>query len=322
MLITRTPLRVSFFGGGSDLPAFYNVKDGLCVSTTIDSFIYLVVHPCVASHLRVIYSELEQVTDVNDIQHDRVRESLKFFEMTNNIEICSFSNVPVKGTGLGSSSTFTVGLVKALYQMKYGFPARGRDLADLAAFVELSLCGQPIGKQDQYAAACGGFKSYRFTPDHVFVRPVVMDPNTKFELESHLLFFNTGISRQASSIIKAWKPKENFDIISSLVDMAEQSLKFLEEGRVMDFGHLLHCAWSLKRIQKGVTNDHIDEMYDTAMKAGAVGGKLLGAGGGGYLMVFVAPERRENVLKAMAKYERRNFRFYNGASEICNLDFK
>src|SRR5271167_1803340 len=136
MLITKTPLRVSFFGGGSDLPAYYNQRNGLCVSTTINSFIYLAINRCVASHLKVIYSRLELVNDVEEVKHSRVRECLKFFELTSNMEICSFSDVPVKGTGLGSSSTFTVGLIKALYYIKYGTQISKRDLAEIACYIE------------------------------------------------------------------------------------------------------------------------------------------------------------------------------------------
>src|ERR1700741_1768305 len=218
MILTKTPLRVSFFGGGSDLPSYYgNDKYGLCVSTTINSFIYLAVHTCVANHIKVIYSQLELVDTVDKIQHDRVRECLKYAGVKSNMEICSFSDVPVKGTGLGSSSTFTVGLLRALGNLN---GISGKLLADMACEIEIEKCGEAIGKQDQYAAALGGFRAYRFTHDLVTCEHVWARPETVDALEESLLFFNTGISRNAASVLAKSNGDSNH-ITSQLVDMAE-----------------------------------------------------------------------------------------------------
>jgi D-glycero-alpha-D-manno-heptose-7-phosphate kinase len=317
MLLTKTPLRVSFFGGGSDLPSYYNHHDGLCVSTTIDSFVYLAINQCVAPHLKVIYSALELVKDVDDIKHSRVREALRHFDFKSNMEICSFSDVPHKGTGLGSSSTFTVGLVKALFWLKYRRRIPPEELAELAAYIEINRCAEAIGKQDQYAAAFGGFKAYAFYKDGVAVKPVVMDPATKLALEDHLFFFNTGIGRKASLVLEKQAVQTgNGERISELVEMAKHSLDLLKNGKVHDFGRLLHDSWELKKKLGGVTNAQIDEMYETAIKAGALGGKVLGAGGGGYMMFYVPRSHRSHVLDALRYYEHRDFRFFNKGSTI------
>jgi D-glycero-alpha-D-manno-heptose-7-phosphate kinase len=323
MLVTKTPLRVSFFGGGSDLPAYYQQKPGLCVSTTINSFIYLAVNKCVAKHLKVIYAELEQVYDVEDIHHSRVREALKYFEIPSNIEICSFSDIPTKGTGLGSSSSYTVGLVNALYYIKHGHPIASKsELASMSCFVEIDRCLEPIGMQDQYAATFGGFNAIRFYQNEIVVEPVKIHPFTARDLENHLLFFDTGISRQSSSILKTQqrdiRKGDSLNYISALVDMAEDSLKHLQNGHtnLKYFGHLLDDAWKIKKKLAKVSNDDIDEMYEFAIKAGAYGGKILGAGGGGYLMVFVPMAKKEAVIDAMKRYDRRDFKFFNHGSSL------
>lgn len=317
MFLTKTPLRVSFFGGGSDLPSFYKHKEGLCVSTTINSFVYMALKPCVAKHIKVVYSALELVGDIEDIKHSRVRECLKHFGFTSNMEICSFSDISHKGTGLGSSSTFTVGLLKALYWLKYRRPIVDSDLAELAAYIEIHRCAEPIGKQDQYAAACGGFRSYTFHKiGTVSALPVIMDEATKFNLQDHLIFINTGIARKSARVLeKQIIQADNLEVVGELVEMAKHSLTLLREGRVSDFGRLLHDAWTFKKKLVNVSNPQIDEIYETAMKAGALGGKILGAGGGGYMMFFVPRTRKIHVLEALKYYEHRDFRFYrHGAS--------
>jgi len=317
MLLTKTPLRVSFFGGGSDLPSFYTHKEGLVVSTTIDSFIYLAINQCVAPHLKVVYSALELVNDVDELKHSRVRETLRHFDINSNIEICSFSDIPHKGTGLGSSSTFTVGLVKALYWMKYRRSISGEELAELSAFIEIHRCSEHIGKQDQYAASFGGFKSYRFRHDGVEVRPVVMDPATKIDLEDHLIFVNTGLGRKANLVLEKQTAQPNFaNMIGELVEMAKHSLDLLEDGKLNDFGRLLHDAWNYKKQLAGVTNPLIDEIYEKAINAGALGGKVLGAGGGGYMMFYVPRTKKYQVLSALSGYQIRDFRFYNKGSSL------
>jgi len=317
MLLTKTPLRVSFFGGGSDLSSFYTHKEGLVVSTTIDSFIYMAINQCVAPHLKVVYSALELVNDVDDLKHSRVRETLRHFDINSNIEICSFSDIPHKGTGLGSSSSFTVGLVKALYWIKYRRSISGEELAELASFIEIHRCSEHIGKQDQYAASFGGFKSYRFRHDGVEVRPVVMDPATKIDLEDHLIYLNTGLGRKANLVLEKQTAQPNSaEMVGELVEMAKHSLDLLEDGKINDFGRLLHDAWSYKKQLAGVTNPLIDEIYEKAINAGALGGKVLGAGGGGYMMFYVPRTKKYQVLSALSGYQIRDFRFYNKGSSL------
>lgn len=308
MIVTRTPLRVSFFGGGSDIPEFYEkYGEGICISTTINSYIYLAVNRCVASHLRVIYSELEQVEKVDDIKHDRVREALKYWGIESNIEICSFSDMPTKGTGLGSSSTFTVGLMNALSRIASNDELGRWSLADLACHIEIDKCKQGIGKQDQYAAAYGGLNRYTFTPTGVYVDPVQVTRYTSHALNSNLLFFNTNITRDATAVLAPQiESLKNDDkavgYTKKLVDMARTGTKLLEDNKLNDFGALLGQSWEIKRnMSPGVSTQLIDEMYDECIVNGALGGKLLGAGGGGYLMMYVPNHHKKAVIEAMDK---------------------
>ena len=266
MLVTKTPLRISFFGGGSDIPEFYENNEGHCVSAAINSYIYIAAHKCVAPHLKVIYSELELETDIEKIKHDRVREVLKELDMISNLEICSFSDIPVKGTGLGSSSTFTVGLINAIHKIKHPHGVLfTKELAELACHVEINRCKEPIGKQDQYAAAYGGLVSYKFHKDEVEVRRVNTSTIMDKQLCDNLLCFNTGVNRMASSIlteqVERLKNNINVDLTRNLVYMADQSVKMLESYKFDDFGALLNEGWGIKKkLSSNVSNQGIDEM--------------------------------------------------------------
>lgn len=321
MIITKTPLRISFFGGGSDIPQFYEENEGMVLSTTINSYIYLAVNRCVASHLRVIYSVLEQTDTVEEIKHDRVRECLQHFEIPSNIEIASFSDVPTKGTGLGSSSTFTVGLVNALYRICNGRNIDKQELAELASYIEINKCNEPIGKQDQYAAAYGGFNTIYFHGNEVRVKKPSIDAGTIYELNSNLLCFNTGINRQASDVLT--QQVENLKNIvtvektKSMVELAKTAVKMLEKKKVDDFGDLLDHAWQIKKqLSDNISNEQIDKMYSIAKTNGALGGKVLGAGGGGYLLVYAPDKNKKRVLEAMKNYQRFNFKFTNQGSTL------
>jgi D-glycero-alpha-D-manno-heptose-7-phosphate kinase len=315
MIISKTPLRVSFFGGGSDVPAYYNRKPGLVVSSTIDSFIYLAINRCVANHVKVIYSELEHVSSASDVKHDRVREALKLYQINSNIEICSFSDIPTKGTGLGSSSSFTVGLVKALEYLKRGGLIDPMAIADTAFEIENFRCGEPLGLQDQYAAAFEGFNEIRFDADNITVKPISLKPDTSEDLQNNLMFFNTGKCRSASIVLNQQiintASGNKDEILDEMVDIAEYSIKLLHKGKIDDFGALLDDTWKLKkRLANNVSNPEIDEMYDIAKRYGALGGKILGAGNGGYLMVYALGDKRMGIIDAMKNYERRKFRFH------------
>lgn len=316
MIVTKTPLRVSFFGGGSDLPQYYSTRPGMVLSTTIDRTIQIAVNKCDTDHCRVIYSTVEIKKDASQIKHDRVREILKLAGIKSNIEICSFSDVSTKGTGLGSSSSFTVGLVNALSKMNT------KDLAELACYVEINLCGESIGKQDQYAAAYGGFNCIRFHGTQVDVEPVGIDESTLSELNDRLMCFPTGLTRNTSDIlkdqIKRLEGSKSMDTTSQMVELAEQALVYLRQKRLDDFGSLLDESWTLKKsLAPNISNYDIDVMYELGMQAGALGGKVLGAGGGGYMLFYVPERSKERVLSAMAlDYKRFNFRFTNKGSEV------
>lgn len=320
MIITKTPLRVSFFGGGSDIPQFYESNKGLVLSTTIDRPIYIAVHGTQTPHAKVMYSEIEFVDDSSQLKHDRVREVLQYYGIDNHIEIASFSDIPTKGTGLGSSSTFTVGLLKAINEM-LGIQYNNYELAELACHIEIDKCKQPIGKQDQYAAAFGGFNAIAFEGDNTAVIPINISTETSSRLNDNLICFNTGITRQASSVlekqVKGLKNVVNIDNTAYMVDMAESAIRFLLKGRLDDFGSLLGDSWETKKkLSNNISNHTIDEMYDKAMKAGALGGKILGAGGGGYLLMYVPPKSHARVIKALSNYEIFDFNFTNQGSVV------
>lgn len=321
MIVTKTPLRISFFGGGSDIPEFYEQNDGMVLSTAIDRYIYIATNKCAIPHCRVIYSELEEQPTYETIKHDRVRETLRHLEISTNVEIASFSEISTRGSGLGSSSTFTVGLINALYKMKTGKSLDHHELAEQASFIEIHRCFEPIGKQDQYAAAYGGFNAIYFNGNQVRVRPVDMDHSFLIALDSNLLCFNTGINRAASSVlteqVASLKTGSNVEATKAVVELAKNGLKLLQKNKIDDFGHLLDQGWQIKKtLSSGITTPEIDEMYEHAIKNGALGGKLLGAGGGGYLLVYVPDKSKNRLLTAMSKYERFPFKFAKHGSTL------
>jgi len=324
MIVSSTPLRISFFGGGSDIPQYYNQKSGMVISTTIDKKIQIALNRCQTDHIRAVYSELEVVENIDNLKHDRIREALKMFQIKNNLEICSFSDVPTKGTGLGSSSTFTVGLIKALYTMKVLLHNK-KDLAESACDIEIDKCNEPIGKQDQYAAAYGGFNVIRFDSSGVEVTPLNIGAYSLRTLNDNLMCYSSGISRNTSDILSdqvknILSDDQAFDSTSALVDLAEQALKYFRANKIHDFGALLNEAWRYKKkLSSKISNPDIDYMYESALKAGALGGKLLGAGGGGYMLFYVPESARGSVSLAMREYKRFNFNFTDQGSTAVTL---
>lgn len=321
MIVTKTPLRMSFFGGGSDIPSFYEQHEGLVVSTTINSYIYIAMNRCVAKHFKIIYSEIEHTEELENIRHNRVREALRFFDIKSNVELCSFSDVTVKGTGLGSSSTFTVGLVNALYRSEYHKNIEPEELAEMASYVEINKCNEPIGKQDQYAAAFGGFNAIHFSAASTKVKPLRIAQSTIYDLQHNLYLFNTGTTRRTADILCDHVAKLdngiNVELTKSLVELAKNSIKMLETKKIHEFGELLDAGWVIKKtMSAGVSNPHIDEMYDLALSGGALGGKILGAGGGGYLLVYCPEYNRNRLLETMRHYERLPFKFTKEGSTI------
>lgn len=322
MIISRTPLRMSFVGGGSDLPVFYRKYGGAVVSTAINQFVYITLNKKFDEKIRVSYSKTEEARSVDRIKHPLVREAMKLLGIAGGVEITSIADIPGRGSGLGSSSTFTVGLLHALHAYA-GRYAGAEQLAREACTIEIERCGEPIGKQDQYAAAFGGLNFIQFHPDDsVTVDPILCQRETLRQLQEHTITFYTGITRSASVILKnqqsavaSEKKKQN--VMRKMTDLARQLKRELQENRVAAFGEIIHEGWLLKKsLADGITTGLIDDWYRKARQAGAAGGKLLGAGTGGFLMFHAPPERHEAITRALGDLRRMDFRFEPQGSRI------
>ncbi len=303
MIITRTPFRVSFAGGGSDIASFYERHGGCVLSTSINKYMYISVHPSFELQDTVLkYSETEIVKDIGEIQHKYFRSVLDMLRI-GGVEIVSTADIPA-GTGLGSSSSFTVGLLHSLYSYKGKFVSKEK-LASKACEIEIDILKNPIGKQDQYAAAYGGLNFYSFNKDgSVFVEPIIMKPEMFQRLENSLMMFYTGKVHSASSILA----QQSKNITSGdkeqnqlkMCELARELKEELQHNNVDAMGEILHEGWKLKRtLATGISNPFVDEMYDLAIRKGAVGGKLLGAGGGGFLLFYVPENRQQEVRTAL-----------------------
>ncbi|MFC1864236.1 GHMP kinase [Chloroflexota bacterium] len=305
MIISRTPFRISFVGGGTDLPDFYRVEPGAVVSTAINKYMYVVVNQRFTDAIRVsYYSKTEIVDAVDEIQHPIVREALKLAGITKGIEIASIADVHA-GAGLGSSSSFTVGLLNALYAYK-GVLKSAEELAREACHIEIDILGEPIGKQDQYIAAYGGFRYIQFNPDEsVLSELTIWSKENKEELLQNLLLLYTGDVRESSSILREQKEttehSDKFDSLKKLRDMAFELKGLLNNNTSPDIlVEFLHEGWLLKKqLASRISNNKIDEYYETALSAGAVGGKILGAGGGGFLLLYCPKGSQPQVKKAL-----------------------
>jgi len=291
MIITRTPFRVSFAGGGSDLKEFYSKNGyGAVVSAAINRYMYIAIHPYFHDKIRLKYSKTEDVENIDDIKHPIIRECLRKVRIERGIEIASFADVPA-GTGLGSSSSFTVGLLNALYAYKGKIVSKER-LAAEACEIEIEILKEPIGKQDQYAAACGNINYIRFNKDEtVDVSPILLTEPAKKKLEDSLCLYYTGGKRRAGDILNEQKKnlsdKDKFQNLEKMVELAEELRGVLQEENINAVGDILHKGWICKKeLASGISNEEIDNLYDKAMKCGAAGGKLLGAGGTGFLLIY------------------------------------
>jgi D-glycero-alpha-D-manno-heptose-7-phosphate kinase len=322
MIISKTPCRLSFAGGGSDMESYYREFGGAVVSITIDKYVYLTLQTKFDHRIRIGYSRTEEVERVDEIQHPIVRQCLKLLGPQQGVEITSHADIPSRGSGLGSSSSFTVGLLNGLYAYQ-GRHASAQELAEQACHVEINLCGDPIGKQDQYAAAFGGLHMYRFHPDGtVNVEPLICRPQTLKKLHSNLLIFYTGITRSAGDILKDQRQalggeRAAIEKMHRMVEYAHTVRRELENGNTAGVGEILHESWMLKRgLTGGISNQAIDDWYAAARAAGAVGGKILGAGGGGFLLLYVPQERREAVKRALGGLRELPFHFERDGSKI------
>jgi len=322
VIISKTPYRISFFGGGSDYPAWFREHGGVVLGTTIDKYCYVscrYLPPFFANRIRVVYSQIELCDTVEEIRHPAVREALRFLGVTAGVEIHHDGDLPAR-TGIGSSSSFTVGILNALHALKGEIVPR-RALMDEAIHLEQDVMREHVGSQDQVFAASGGFQLVEFGRDgSIQLQPMTLSKARVEELQSHLMLFFTGFSRTASDIaagVIREIPNRRRELETMCGYAREAATLLGRPGDLLDFGRLLHESWQLKRsLAACVTTPEIDAIYDAARKAGALGGKLLGAGGGGFFLLFVAPQRQQEVRKALDRFLHVPFRFSPEGSQI------
>ncbi len=321
MIISRTPFRVSFFGGGTDYPAWFNEHKGAVLATTINKYCYITCRylpPFFEHKSRIIYSKMEHVQKIDEINHPAVREVLRFLKIRKGVEIHHDGDLPAR-TGLGSSSSFTVGLLNSLYALK-GKMCTKEQLAKEAIYIEQQMCKENVGCQDQTLAAYGGLNFIEFGgTKHLQVRKMTIAHEMMEDLQRHLMLYFTGFSRTASEIAKYQIkniPKKKKEL-QTMYELAIEAFNILNGPNLKRFGRLLHESWQLKRgLSDKISSPFIDNIYETARRAGAIGGKLLGAGGGGFILLFVPPERQEKVKEKLKKLLLVPFEFEDLGSQI------
>lgn len=324
MIITRAPFRVSFCGGGSDLPSFYEKYGGCVLGTTIRKYMYITIQNYFfKDRIMLKYSQTEEVSSYEEIEHRICKQCLKDFGLMG-VEITSIADIPA-GTGLGSSSSFTVALLHLLHTYKGEYISK-YDLAKEACDVEINRLGDPIGKQDQFAAAFGGLNYYEFMPNGtVNVEPIIMSGDSYNKLENNILMFYLGGTHSASAILKEQssnvKAVDKAQVQKKMCEITKVLKSELQNNNVDAMGELLHENWMLKKtLASGITNPVIDETYELAMKAGATGGKLLGAGGAGFMIFYVPEEKQADVRKALSHLREMEFKMDNSGSSIIHID--
>jgi D-glycero-alpha-D-manno-heptose-7-phosphate kinase len=325
MIITRTPFRISFCGGGTDLPAYYMRDQGAVVSTSFNKYLYITVNTLskyFPNRILLKYSQTEQVDSVDQVKHPIIREAMKMTGVVDRVEITSMADIPA-GTGLGSSSAYAVGLLHALYTFRGQYVSAAR-LAEEACEIEINRLGEPIGKQDQYIAAYGGICHIRFNPDEtVFVDPVICPHACKQALDDNLLLFFTGMTRRAGDILEVQKAstEQKMDVLGKMRDLCRDILEVLRDGTSLNrFGEILHQGWLYKRsLVNSISNDSINDYYEAARKAGAIGGKLLGAGGGGFLLFYVEKQNQDRVREALKDLQELPFGFEPQGSKVIYI---
>lgn len=319
MIISQTPLRISFAGGGTDIRSFYSIEGGAVVNAAIDKYIYVIVKERYDRKIYINYSKKEIVDDVDDIQHDLVREAMKMTGVLEGVEITTLADIPSEGTGLGSSSSVTVGLLTALSAYR-GETEPAGSIAEKACEIEIDIIGKPIGKQDQYIAAFGGLHYFGFDRGgKVDVRPIKLDNDGRRAVSKNLMLFYSNRTRRADPIlheqIKGTNDKRN--TLKSLRQLADETHEAFTSGRYDQLGDILDRGWNLKMKLAGpISNGDINAMYESALSAGAGGGKLCGAGGGGFLLLYCEPEYQNGVQKALEGYAELPFNFCRYGSRI------
>jgi D-glycero-alpha-D-manno-heptose-7-phosphate kinase len=322
VIISRAPLRMSLVGGGSDMPGFYREHGGAVLSSTIDKYVSVLVNKRFDSSIRVAYSKTEEVSTTANVEHGLVRAGLQVARIDGGIEIVTVADIPSRGTGLGSSSTFTVALMHALHAY-CGRHSSAAMLAEQACHIEIDICREPIGKQDQYAAAYGGFNLIEFRPDDtVAVSPLIVGADTMRRIEDSLLLLYTGVTRSASELLRAQDSDVRTDAakrasLRRMVELCYVLRDELQSNNVDALGTLLHENWELKKsLSDKVSNPAIDAWYETARRHGATGGKILGAGAGGFLLLTAPPELQPAICHALPGLKRFPIRLERAGSQI------
>jgi len=321
MIIVRTPLRISFVGGGSDLKNFYANADGKVICTAIDKFVYAIVKERFDDMIYINYSKKETVAHVDEIRHDLVREAMKMTGVENGIEITTLADIPSSGSGLGSSSSITVALLHALYTYRNKLVTAEQLAAD-ACRIEIDILAKPIGRQDQYAAAYGGVNKFTFSAGDITDRePVMMTSAVRRKFSSSLLLYYTGITRSADEILGQQKSNllstATFEIMRRMVSLVDPFTDAMKNGDILTCAELMDKNWRMKQtMAAGISNDRIEAMYHTARKAGALAGKIAGAGGGGFLLLFVPREKQNDVFEALKNYRELPFMFSESGSMV------
>jgi D-glycero-alpha-D-manno-heptose-7-phosphate kinase len=328
MIISRTPYRISFFGGGTDYPAWFRKHGGSVLTTTIDKYCYLTCRylpPFFEHRIRLVYSKVENCQTVDEIAHPAIREVMRHLTIDRGVEIHHDGDLPAR-SGMGTSSSFTVGLLHALYALKGHMPSK-QQLAAESIEIEQEHLKETVGSQDQVIAAYGGFNHITFLPNGEFsVRPMTLAPERTRELNSHLMLFYTGIKRTSSQIAQSYVN----DIegrrrqLRIMKDLIEESISMLTNGDdIVTFGELLHEAWQAKRsLSSSISNSFVDELYDQALSAGAIGGKLTGAGGGGFMLLFAPPSKQKAIRERLNKLIYVPFKFESSGSHIVFFDLE
>lgn len=323
MIITRSPLRISLGGGGTDLPSYYQQHEGFLIAAAIDKYVYITLHQTFVEDMIIKYSKMERVASIDEIQHPIIREALRFVGIKNmNIELASMADIPA-GTGLGSSGSFTCALLKALHTYNKNL-IHPNDLAEQACHIEIDLLKEPVGKQDQYISAYGGINCFRFCKnDKVEAKPLKISDETLYSLEDNLLLFFTGYSRSASDLLKEQddKSKQNdnsmIDNLHFVKEIGYKSQRALESGDLEEFAKLMNVHWEYKKQRSSsMSNNKINEWYDTAMRNGALGGKLIGAGGGGFLMFYTNDNMKLRHTMAHEGLKEVRFKFDFEGSKV------
>ena len=304
------------------MPSYYNQSPGMVVSASIDKYLYISLNKKFDDSIRVSYSVTENVNDIEQLKHDIVKHTLKYFDITQGIELASISDLPSNGTGMGASSAFAVGLIKAIENYKYSKEILSKgSLAELACIIEIILCEKPIGKQDQYACAYGGFNVHHFNASGVVTKNLKLDNDVLEYLESNLLLLHTSKGRSADDILRKQNKRmtdndKSFQNMKSMVDLAQQFENDLKNKDLKYFGEMLDCSWQLKKeVSNDISNSEIDEMYEEAKLCGAKGGKILGAGGGGFMLLFADENSQKKIKEKFCKNNPFNFKFdFNGSS--------